>query len=154
MGAERVRARRGSGSIRVRNGRLLSQVSLGTDPSGRRIRRAKSFDSRTQAEAWIATQQLEQSQLTNPVTEDRVADYLRWWLAVEAPKGKPGRRPLARTTLAHYQVVIERHLMNRTGFPGGSGVPWVRWSRVVGFSCCGAAGVPSFELDGGEHAER
>jgi integrase len=115
MGVGRVRARRGSGSVRVRNGRLLAQVSLGTDPSGRRIRRAKSFDSRTQAEAWIATQQLEHSQLTNPVTEDRVADYLRWWLAVEAPKGKPGRRPLARTTLAHYQVVVEHHLIPELG---------------------------------------
>jgi hypothetical protein len=34
------------------------------------------------------------------------------------------------------------------------GVPWVRWSLVVGFSCCGGAGLSSFELDGGEHAER
>jgi integrase len=47
--------------------------------------------------------------------EDRVADYLRWWLAVEAPKGKPGRRPLARTTLAHYRVVVERHLIPELG---------------------------------------
>jgi hypothetical protein len=39
MGAGRVRARRGNGSIRVRNGRLRAQVSLGADPSGRRIRR-------------------------------------------------------------------------------------------------------------------
>jgi integrase len=115
MGAGRVRARRGSGSIRVPNGRLLAQVSLGADPSGRRIRRGKTFDSRPQAEAWIATQQLEHGQLTNPVTEDRVDDYLRWWLAVEAPKGKPGRRPLARTTLAHYRVVVEQHLIPELG---------------------------------------
>jgi integrase len=114
MGAGRVRARRGSGSIRVRNGRLLAQVSLGADPSGRRIRRGRTFDSRPQAEAWIATQQLEHGQLTNPVTDDRLADYLRWWLAVEAPKGKPGRRPLARTTLAHYRVVVE-HLIPELG---------------------------------------
>jgi hypothetical protein len=39
-----VRARRGSGSVRVGNGRLLAQVSLGTD--------------------------------------ERTADYLRWWLTV------------------------------------------------------------------------
>jgi hypothetical protein len=100
MGAGRVRARRGSGSIRVRNGRLLAQVSLGADPGGRRVRRSRTFDSRPQAEAWIATQQLEHRQLANPVMDDRLDDYLRWWLAVEAPKRKPGRRPLARTTLA------------------------------------------------------
>ncbi len=115
MGAGRVRARRGSGSIRVRDGRLLAQISLGTDPSGRRVRSSRTFDSRTQAETWIATQQLEYGQLTNPVTDDRLADYLRWWLAVEAPKGKPGRRPLARTTLAHYRVVIEHHLIPALG---------------------------------------
>jgi integrase len=115
MGAGRVRARRGSGSIRVRNGRLLAQVSLGTDPSGRRVRRGKTFDSRTHAEAWIARQQLEHGQLTNPVTDEWLADYLRWWLAVQAPKGKPGRRPLARTTLAQYRVIIERHLISDLG---------------------------------------
>jgi hypothetical protein len=97
MGARRVRASRGTGTVRVRIGRLRAQVSLGTDPSGLRIRRGKTFDSRTQAGAWIATQQLEHGQLTKPVTEDRLEVYLRWWLAVEAPKGKPGRRPLART---------------------------------------------------------
>jgi integrase len=115
MGAGRIRGRRGTGSIRVRNGRLLAQVSLGTDPSGRRIRRSRTFDSRTRAEAWIATQQLEHRQLTNPVTDDRLDDYLRWWLSVEAPKGKPGRPPLARTTLAHYRVVIEQHLIPELG---------------------------------------
>jgi len=114
-GAVRVRARRGSGTIRVRDGRLLAQVSLGYDSSGRRIRRGKTFDSRTQAEAWLATQQLEHRQLANPVTDDRLGDYLRWWLAAEAPKGKPGRRPLARTTLANYQVVIENHLIPALG---------------------------------------
>ncbi|MFA9432005.1 hypothetical protein [Egicoccus sp. AB-alg2] len=84
-------------------------MSLGTDLSGRRIRRSRTFDSRAQAEAWIATQQLEHGQLTNPVTDERLADYLRWWRTVEAPKGKPGRRPLARTTLAHYRIVVEHH---------------------------------------------
>jgi integrase len=115
VGAGRVRARRGSGSVRVRNGRLLAQVSLGIDASGRRIRRSRTFDNRAQAETWIATQQLEHGQLTNPVTDERLADYLRWWLAVEAPKGKPGRRPLARTTMAHYRVAVEQHLIPELG---------------------------------------
>jgi integrase len=115
VGAGRVRARRGSGSVRVRNGRLLAQVSLGTDASGRRIRRSRTFDSRAHAEAWIATQQLEHRQLASPVTDEPLAHYLRWWLTVEAPKGKPGRRPLARTTLAHYRVVVEHHLISELG---------------------------------------
>jgi integrase len=115
MGAGRVRARRGTGTVRVRNGRLLAQVSLGVDADGRRVRRSRTFDSRPQAEAWIATQQLEHRQLANPVTDDRLEDYLRWWLAVEAPKGKPGRRPLARTTLSHYRVVVEHHLIPELG---------------------------------------
>jgi len=33
-------------------------------------------------------------------------------------------------------------------------VPWVGWSRVAGFSCCGAVGVSRFELDRSEHAKR
>jgi integrase len=111
----RVRARRGTGTITTRGGRLQAQVSLGCLPDGRRIRRSKTFDSRTQAEVWIATQQLEHRQLANPITDDLLEDFLRWWLAVEAPKGKPGRRPLARTTLAHYQVVVERHLIPELG---------------------------------------
>jgi integrase len=115
MGAVRVRARRGSGSIRVRNGRLLAHASLGYDTSGRRVRRGKTFASRAQAQAWIATQHAEHAQLTDPVSDERLADYLRWWLAVEAPKGKPGRRPLARTTLANYRVVIEHHLIPALG---------------------------------------
>jgi integrase len=114
VGAAR-RARRGKGAIAARGGRLQAQVSLGRLPDGRRLRRSKTFDSRTRAEAWIATQPLEPRQLTNPVTDDRLADYLRWWLAVEAPKGKPGRPPLARTTLAHYQVVVEHHLIPALG---------------------------------------
>jgi hypothetical protein len=113
--ARRVRARRGTGTITARGGRLQAQVSLGTESSGRRVRRSRTFDSRSQAEVWIATQQLEHRQLANPVTDDRLEDYLRWWLAVEAPKGKPGRRPLARTTLAHYQVVVEQHLIPELG---------------------------------------
>lgn len=115
MGVGHVRARRGSGNIRVRNGRLLAQVSLGVDADGRRIRRGRTFDGRRQVQAWIATQQLGHRQLTNPVTDDHLEDYLRWWLAVEAPKGKPGRRPLARTTLANYRVIIERHLIPELG---------------------------------------
>jgi len=112
---QRVRARRGSGSIHRRGDRYLAQVSLGVDAAGRRIRRAKTVDTREQAQAWIAEQQAGSGRLTAPVVNDRLDDYLRWWLAFEAPKGKPGRRPLARTTLAGYRVDIERHLIPALG---------------------------------------
>ena len=111
----RVRARRGSGSIHRRGDRYLAQVSLGVDAAGRRIRRAKTVDTREQAQAWIAEQQAGSGQLTAPVANDRLDDYLRWWLAFEAPKGKPGRRPLAKTTLAGYRVTIEQHLIPALG---------------------------------------
>lgn len=78
MAARRVRARRGSGSIQLRAGQLPAQVSLGPDAFCRRIRRAKSFDSRTQAAACIAPQQHDHHQLADPVTEHRLADHLRW----------------------------------------------------------------------------
>jgi len=111
----RVRARRGTGSIIARGGRFQAQVSLGVDAGGRRTRRSRTFDTREHAQAWISRQHAEHGQLTEPVTDERLADYLRWWLAAEAPKGKPGRRPLARTTLANYQVVIENHLIPALG---------------------------------------
>jgi hypothetical protein len=78
-----------------RGGRLQAQVSFGTSPGGRRIRRSKTFDSRTQAEAWIATQQLEHRQLTNPVTDERLADYLRWCSPSKRRRASPaaGRSP-------------------------------------------------------------
>lgn len=118
MGAGRLRARRGSGSVRVRNGRLLAQISLNTDlntdPSGRRIRRSKTFDSRTQAEAWIATQQLETA-----------SSRTRSWRTASPTTcggGSPSKHRraspavgLARTTLAHYRVVVERHLIPELG---------------------------------------
>lgn len=74
---------------------------------------------------------------------------------VEAPRGARCRSPTwhsADRQSAMAGCSIES--LNRPRFGGDSGVPWVQWSRVVGFSCCGAAGVSSFELDGGEHAER
>jgi integrase len=110
-----LRARRGTGSMTARGGRFQAQVSLGVDANGRRIRRSKTFDSREHAQAWIAKQHAEHDQLTDPVSDERLADYLRWWLAAEAPKGKPGRRPLARTTLVNYRVVIEHHLIPELG---------------------------------------
>ena len=111
----RTRARRGTGTIIARGGRLQAPVSFGSDASSRRIRRSRTFDTREHAEAWSSRQRAEHIQLTEPVTNERLDDELPWSLAVEARKGKPGRRPLARTTLAHYRVVIEHHLIPELG---------------------------------------
>jgi hypothetical protein len=48
----RIRARRGTCTITARGGRLQAQVSLGTESSGRCVRRSRTFDSRSQAEVW------------------------------------------------------------------------------------------------------
>lgn len=40
---------------------------------------------------------------------------MRWWLEHEAPKGKPGRAPLAATTLQGYRINVERHLVPALG---------------------------------------
>lgn len=47
--------------------------------------------------------------------DQRLADYLRWWIENEAPKGKPGRPPLAATTLTGYRSNIERHIIPALG---------------------------------------
>lgn len=62
--ARRHRARRGTGSITACGGRLQAQVSLGSLPDARRLRRSRTFDSREQAQAWIAAQKVEHGQLT------------------------------------------------------------------------------------------
>jgi hypothetical protein len=50
-----------------------------------------------------------------PVADQRLDEYLRWWLEHEAPKGKPGRAPLATTTLQGYRINVERHLIPALG---------------------------------------
>ena len=54
---------------------------------------------RAEAEAWLAEVRNHSQELTTGVADQRLADYLRWWIDDEAPKGKPGRAPLAATTL-------------------------------------------------------
>ena len=44
-----------------------------------------------------------------------LATYLRWWIEHEAPKGKPGRPPLADTTLRGYRSNIENHIIPALG---------------------------------------
>ena len=89
----RVRAQRGTGRMTARGGRIQAQVSPGVDAGGRRIRRSRTVDGRVPPQAWIVTQQAEHGQLTDRVSDERLADYLRWWLAAKAPGYKPGCRP-------------------------------------------------------------
>jgi integrase len=107
----RHRARKGTGSITPRGQRFMARVDLGLDADGKRIRRNRTFDTRREAQAWIETQRSRTEELILPVADQRLDEYLRWWLQHEAPKGKPGRAPLAATTLQGYRINIERHLV-------------------------------------------
>ncbi len=111
----RQRARRGSGSITPRGQRFFARVDLGLDAEGKRIRRNRSFDTRREAQAWIDQQRSHSDELILPVADQRLDEYLRWWLKHEAPKGKPGRAPLAATTLQGYSINVERHLIPALG---------------------------------------
>jgi integrase len=94
MGAGGVRARLGSGSVRVRNGRLLAQVSLGTDPSGRRIRRSRTFDSRTQAETEACGLRWRDLALTSMPPRLSVVWQLDRWGVLVHPKTVTSRRTI------------------------------------------------------------
>lgn len=110
------RARKGTGSIVERSsGRFVAQVDFGTRPDGSRDRRARMFGTRQSAEAWLLEIRSQRDVRNQPVAEQRLDSYLRWWLTEEAPKGKPGRAPLALTTLGGYQVNVEQHLIPELG---------------------------------------
>ena len=109
------RARRGSGSITPRGRRFLARVDLGIGPDGERLRFNKTFDTRAEAQRWIEHQHAREDELIKPVADQRLDEYLRWWLEHEAPKGKPGRAPLAATTLQGYRINVEKHLIPALG---------------------------------------
>ena len=54
-----------------------SRVDLGVGPDVRCLRRSRTFDSRERAEARISRQRAEHDQLTEPITDERLADELR-----------------------------------------------------------------------------
>lgn len=109
------RSRRGTGTVVQRGDRVMAQIDLGTRTDGMRDRRSKSFDTRDEAEAWLLDVRSRAQELTGGVAEQPLAEYLRWWIEAEAPKGKPGRPPLAATTLRGYRSNIERHIIPALG---------------------------------------
>lgn len=113
--ARKQRSRKGTGSITPRGRRFLARVDLGLDAAGERIRRNRSFGTRREAQAWIDQQRTNSAELILPVADQRLDEYLLWWLENEAPKGKPGRAPLAATTLQGYRINVERHLIPALG---------------------------------------
>ena len=113
--SRRQRARKGSGSILPRGARFVARLDLGIGADGQRIRRSKSFATRREAQAWLEQQHSHSEDLILPVADQRLDEYLRWWLEHEAPKGKPGRAPLATTTLQGYRINVERHLIPALG---------------------------------------
>jgi integrase len=111
----RQRARKGTESILPRGTRFVARLDLGVGADGERIRRSKAFATRRDAQAWIDAQRADAEDLILPAADQRVDDFLRWWLEHEAPKGKPGRAPLAATTLQGYRINVERHLIPALG---------------------------------------
>jgi hypothetical protein len=111
----RQRARKGTGSIAPRGRRFVARVDLGLGADGKRIRRTRSFDTRREAQVWIEQQRSDSDELILPVADQRLDEYLRWWLEHEAAEGKPGRAPLAATTLQGYRINVERHLIPALG---------------------------------------
>jgi hypothetical protein len=109
------RARRGTGGSYQRGQRFVAQVDLGTRYDGKRDRRTASFPSHGEAEAWLLEQRSKADPSDGPVKDQLLADYLRWWVENEAPKGKPGRPPLAATTLQSYRINVEKHLIPALG---------------------------------------
>ena len=93
----------------------MAQIDLGVRPDGSRDRRSRSFPSRRDAEDWLVDVRTHAEELTTGVADQRLADYLRWWIEHEAPKGKPGRPPLAATTLRGYRSNIEQHIVPALG---------------------------------------
>lgn len=109
------RARRGSGSVYARGRRFAAQIDLGSAADGSRIRRQASSATRAEAQDWLDDQRSRSQELTQPVGDQRLDEYLRWWLEHEASKGKPGRAPLAATTLQGYRINVEKHLVPALG---------------------------------------
>jgi len=93
----------------------MAQIDLGHGAGGSRDRRTQTFATRAEAEQWLLNVRQRQDELRSEVANQTVADYLRWWVEHEAPKGKPGRAPLAETTLSGYRSNIELHLIPALG---------------------------------------
>lgn len=109
------RARQGTGTVVRRGDRYMAQIDLGVGVDGRRDRRTRSFTTRADAQDWLLDIRQHAEELTRDVASQTLADYLRWWIDTEAPKGKPGRPPLAETTLRGYRSNIETHLIPALG---------------------------------------
>jgi hypothetical protein len=106
--------RRGSGSIRVRNGRLLAQVSLGTDPTV-----GASDAARPSTAGRRPRPGSPRSSSSTPADQPghrRAARRLPALVARRRGAQGQARPPAARrTTLAHYRVNVERHLIPELG---------------------------------------
>jgi integrase len=105
------RARKGTGSIYERGGRFVAQIDFGVKAGGTRDRKSRTFETREEAEKWLVELRSSRRFSDQPVAQQRLAEYLRWWLEHEAPKGKPGGSPLSENTLDAYRTNIEKHLI-------------------------------------------
>jgi hypothetical protein len=146
-------ARKGSGSILPRGARFVARLDLGLDPDGKRSRRSRSFASLREAQAWIDQQRSHSEELILPVADQRLDEYLSWWLEHEAPKVEPGRAPLASTTLQATDHSLYKTELIRQQGPGSpsttsSSPPSRGWpGSTPSASTAPVNDVPPAELD-------
>lgn len=97
----RRRGRRGDGTITPRDGKFLARFS--TTEGGVRIRKARTFDLRVDAEWWLS-----QARRNGETPESMtVGRYMERWLA--------GKRNLAESTKAQYENHVRVHIVPAIG---------------------------------------
>lgn len=100
---------KGSGSIREADGRIEATYSF-LDGQGKRRRKSKRFDTRTDARKWLNARlaEVEAGQVTDggAIT---LGEYLGDWL------GSLGIQQLEAATVSWYRSAVERHIIPQLG---------------------------------------
>ena len=100
---------KGTGNIRDREGRYQATYSY-TDGTGRRRLRSATFDTRTEARAWLTARLAEVG--TGRVPDAgalTVGEYLTDWL------GSLGMQQLEAATVSWYRSAVQRHIIPALG---------------------------------------
>jgi integrase len=99
-----TRAPRGTGSVRVVDGRHEASYSF-TDEMGRRRRRSQRFDTRTAARAWLRDRTAETAAGRVTDREVTVGEFLVDWL------GSLGMAQLEAATISWYRSAVHKHII-------------------------------------------
>lgn len=100
---------KGSGSIREADGRIEATYSF-LDGQGKRRRKSKRFDTRTEARKWLNARlaEVEAGQVADAGALT-VGEYLADWL------GSLGLAQLEAATISWYRSAVERHIVPQLG---------------------------------------